>query len=310
MRNQVELRKMREDIIKVVIEDKRSKYTQEAYKKDIIRFFTWMLGMRFTNGQVLDFLNLKQGEASYLIRKYKAHLRDRGLKEATINRSMASLKALVKIAFRIGLTKIDYSNLVDAEKLTPYRDTRGVSVGEMRKIFSLPDKKTTKGRRDYAILRLLWDLGLRRGEIISLNVDDFDQERKTLAINGKCNGTEKEVLNLPHAALKALSKYLECREMRSPMFLSEAHFLKTPKRLSAAGMYLMVRGYAREAGIKRQFSPHRIRHSAITQALDQGISVREVQSFSRHKDVRTLSIYDDRRKDFQGKVSKALAGMV
>ena len=154
---------------------------------------------------------------------------------------------------------------------------------------------------------------MRRGEITSLNTDDFDPEHKTLAITGKGRGREKETLTLPDVTAKALSDYLECRnedDSKSPLFLSEAHFLKMPKRLSDAGVYLMVRGYAEKIGIKRTFSPHRMRHSAITQALDQGIPMREMQSFSRHKDVRTLSIYDDKRKDFQGKVSGILAGMV
>lgn len=252
--SQVELGKMKEDIIKVVLEDQRSKHTREAYRKDIMTFFTWMLGMKFTNGQILEFLNLKQGEASYLIRKYRAHLREKELKEATINRRLSAIKSLIKIAFRIGLTRIDYSNLVESEKLNSYRDTKGISVGQVRKILSLPDRATTKGRRDYAILRLLWDLGLRRGEITSLNTDDFDPDSRTVAITGKGRGREKETLTLPDVTAKALNDCLECRkegDSKGPLFLSAAHFLKMPKRLSDAGVYLMVRGYAQKIGIKK-----------------------------------------------------------
>jgi len=109
-----------------------------------------------------EFLTLNRFEATSLVLKYKGILIEKGLAEATINRRLSAIKALVNYARRIG--KCDWSLTdVKGEKVQPYRDTSEVSVAGFKKMAAIPSLDTLKGKRDYALLRLLWENALRRG---------------------------------------------------------------------------------------------------------------------------------------------------
>ena len=71
----------------------------------------------------------------------------------------------MKTARKFGLTDVDAGGLVAGEKVTPYRDTRGPGTGEVRRMLSAPDRQTPTGKRDYALLILLWENALRRSEV-------------------------------------------------------------------------------------------------------------------------------------------------
>jgi integrase len=119
--------------------------------------------------------------------KYKGILIEKGLAEATINRRLSAIKALVNYARRIG--KCDWSLTdVKGEKVQPYRDTSGVSVAGFKKMAAIPSLDTLKGKRDYALLRLLWENALRGGEVSKANVGDFDPDAGKLLIYGKGRG--------------------------------------------------------------------------------------------------------------------------
>ncbi|WP_254063055.1 tyrosine-type recombinase/integrase [Microcystis aeruginosa] len=178
---------------------------------------------------------------------------------------------------------------------------------------AVPDRSTLKGKRDYAILRLLWDNALRRGEIESADIKDLDTEGRTLAIFGKGRGQQKETVSLSRPTLDALVDWLRERrelDIRQPLFIaldrcSRGH------RLTGSAIHKLVAKIAAAARVNKKMSPHRVRHSGITAALDAtGGDVRRVQKLSRHADLNTLMIYDDNRKNVQGEISDLLAGLV
>jgi integrase/recombinase XerC len=171
---------------------------------------------------------------------------------------------------------------------------------------------TPKGKRDYAILRLLWSNALRRNEVCQLNVGDFDPETKTLRILGKGRGTQSEVIDLGGGTVAAISQWLETRpgvKDNSALFVS-VDFANAGGRLTGDGLRKMLVKLSERAGIKKQMSPHRVRHSAITAALDATDgNVRKVQKLSRHRKLDTLMIYDDNRHKDQGQITDLLDGM-
>lgn len=128
--------------------------------------------------------------------------------------------------------------------------------------------------------------------------------RKTLKILGKGKGTQKEAVTLSKPTVEALQDWLLARrelKRSKPLFiaLDRASY---GHRLTGTGVYKIVSQIAREAGINKPLSPHRIRHSGITAALEATDGdVRKVQKLSRHSDLNTLMIYDDNRKNQQGK---------
>ncbi|NER46042.1 MAG: tyrosine-type recombinase/integrase, partial [Symploca sp. SIO1A3] len=222
------------------------------------------------------------------------------------------IKSLVKLARSAG--KCDYTlEEVKGEKVQVYRDTAGISRELYRKVLALPDRVELKGKRDYALLRLLWDNALRRGEIANANISDFDAEAKTLKIRGKGKGTVFEVIDLSLTTTEAIRDWLLGRRelnTSAPLFIS-VDPVKKGNRITGAGIYWIVQQYCRAAGVSKQMSPHRIRHSSITAALDAtNGNVRKVQKLSRHAQIDTLMVYDDNRSKDQLEISTLLADMV
>lgn len=300
------------DVLADLLADKRSPNTRHAYEKDLKDFFRFIASSDPLPELVTEFLGLDRFRAVTLVLKYKAHLIDRGLKEATINRRLAAIKSLVAFARKMG--KCDYTlEDIKCEKVKPYRDTTGISKDAYKRMLAIPDRDTLKGKRDYALLRLLWDNALRRSEISQADIKDLDLEVRALLIIGKGNGSQKEAVSLSRPTVNAILDWLQARQeldINQPLFiaLDNANY---GHRLSGTSIYRLVEAVASSAGISKKLSPHRIRHSGITAALDAtGGDVRRVQKLSRHANLNTLMIYDDNRQDVQGEISSLLADMV
>ncbi|MEA5583759.1 tyrosine-type recombinase/integrase [Nodularia harveyana UHCC-0300] len=299
------------DVLSQLLADKRSLNTRIAYEKDVKDFFKVMTGKIPTPDVVLEFLHLEQGQAMVVVLKYKAQLIRKGLKEATVNRRMAAIKSLVVTGRKLGVCHYSLED-IESERVQNYRDTSGIDRGTFELILNQCDLTTDKGKRDYAILRLLWGNALRRNEVCQLNVGDFDPETKTLRILGKGRGTQSEVIDLGGGTVAAISQWLECRpgvKDNSALFVA-VDFANAGGRLTGDGLRKMLVKLSQKAGIKKQMSPHRIRHSAITAALDATDgNVRKVQKLSRHRKLDTLMIYDDNRHKDQGAITDLLDGM-
>jgi integrase/recombinase XerC len=175
------------------------------------------------------------------------------------------------------------------------------------------DRGTLKGIRDYALLMLLWSNALRRSEVSKANIADFDPVTKTLRIFGKGRGTQSEIVSLGSGTVTAIEAWLEAR---GEVTTDKALFVSVNPgyrdgRLSTQGIYNIVSDRFQSAGITKTMSPHRIRHSSITAALEAtNGDVRRVQKLSRHSSLNTLLIYDDNRKNHQGEVTDLLDSLV
>ncbi|MGK7933496.1 MAG: tyrosine-type recombinase/integrase [Microcystaceae cyanobacterium] len=285
---------------------KRSPHTQRVYRKDIENFLT-------STGETLGrFLTHERKEAHEILTRYKGSLINQKLSPATINRRLAAIKSLVAHAYACGHCEFTLET-VKGERLTAYRDTTGIDLDRFKAVLATVDLNTIKGVRDYAILILLWSNALRRSEVAKCDVKDFDGDGHSLRIYGKGRGTEDEVISLGNQTVKAISDYIEMREdlsSDSPLFVAHKAGYQG-HRLSTNSIYNIVKGSCEKAGISKVMSPHRIRHSAITTALDATDGdVRRVQKLSRHKNLNTLLIYDDNRGNLQGEVTDLLDGMV
>lgn len=298
------------DILKELLADKRSPNTRRAYEGDLKDFFQIVCRQEPSPQLIREFLNLERFTAIALVLQYKAHLIDKGLAEATVNRRLAAIKSLVSFAQKIG--KCIWSlEEIQGEKIQSYRDTSGVSGDVYRSILETCDRASLKGKRDYAILRLLWDNALRRNEISMCDVSDFDPTSKTLSILGKGRGTQKESVTLSDRAIEALKDWLASRDDEEKALFVALDRAHAGHRLTGGGIYNLVSESAKKAGVTKQFSPHRCRHSSITAALDAtNGNVREVQKLSRHKKIETLICYDDQRVDSQGKMTDLLSDLV
>ncbi len=301
------------DVLQQLLADKRSLNTRRAYEKDVTQFFRFMTGKEVTPDLVLEFLHLERTQAVSVVLKYKASLIQRGLKEATVNRRLAAIKSLVAMGRKIGVCNFSLED-VRGERVAKYRDTSGIDAEAFRRVLAQCDRSTLSGKRDYALLRLLWGNALRRNEVSLLNIGDFDPDAKNLRILGKGRGTQSETIDLGDGTTEAIAQWLDAirgtRPDDAPLFTS-LDFHNNGHRLTGDGIRKIVVKLCTKAGIKKTMSPHRIRSSAITAALDATDgNVRKVQKLSRHRQLDTLMIYDDNRGKDQAEISTLLDEMV
>jgi integrase/recombinase XerC len=175
------------------------------------------------------------------------------------------------------------------------------------------DRGTVKGVRDFALMMLLWSNALRRSEVSKASIADFDPVAKTLRIFGKGRGNNSEIISLGTGTVNAIEAWLEARGETNPdkaLFCSVNPGYRDG-RLCTQAIYTVVKERCQSAGITKIMSPHRIRHSSITAALEAtGGDVRRVQKLSRHSSLNTLLMYDDNRRNHQKEVSDLLDGLV
>jgi integrase/recombinase XerC len=283
--------------------------TKRAYKYELKAFASFVKA-----GDLADairwFLALDDGQARAVVAAWRQNKLKEGLSPSSINRSLFALNSFVTAARGFGATELRLE--IKGEATQAYRDTRGPGVANVRKMIKAAGehKNPNKAARDVAILLLGFGLGLRRGEIASLNVGHVDLNG-TLSIMGK-GRSERETLTLPAGVVRdALAAWLALRgddAADAPLFIS----LSTPPthtRLSGSAIHKIVRKLGEEIGIIAR--PHGLRHSAITAALDVfGGDFRKVGKFSRHLDIKTILRYDDNRADHGGQVAAALSAIV
>ena len=301
------------DVLSLLLADRRSENTRRAYRHDIEAFFVSVYETPASPERVRHFLSLNTPQMALLLLRYKARLLAASRSEATVNRRMAALMSLVRLARRVGATDANPADSLDAEKVVSYRDTRGVGAEEARRLLRQPDRSTLKGKRDFALLLLLLENALRRAEICGLKREDYAPDQKAIWIYGKGRGTQRERITLSANSVSAIETYLlaaDLSEERStPLFINvspSAH----GRGLTTDGLYKIVKDIAEKAGLTGRLSPHRLRHTAITLALDASSGdVRRVQQLSRHARLETLQRYDDNRNDLQGEVTRMLSGL-
>jgi integrase/recombinase XerC len=255
-----------------------------------------------------SFILLANGPANAVLLAWKADMLDRGLSAATVNRRLACVRSLVKRARQLGMTTL----CVDVEGLRrqPYRDTRGPGVANAARMLStVAARPGARGARDVALLALAIDCGLRRSEILGLDVAHVDLAEGLVWILGKAR-RDRESITLPEPTRAALARWIEHRgDHPGPLFPAIDRAGRFGGRMTGQALYAMIARVARKLGFR--CSPHRLRHTAITAGLDltKG-DVRSVRLFSRHRDVATVMHYDDRREDRGGSIAKLVAAAV
>lgn len=288
----------------------RKKTTLEAYKRDLVQF-SGFVGSSSSEEAAKRLLMLELGQANLLAMKYKAYLiDDLKLQSATVNRRLAAIRSLVRLARTLGL--ISWALEIQNQKHETYRDVRGIGSDGIKAIFNyLENKVDVKSVRDFAIFHLLYDLGLRREEVCTLELEDFNEGMKTLSVLGK-GKSQKQHISLPEITVSSVKKWLSVRgQAMGPLFfrLDKGRNEKFA-RLTGTGLYSIIHNLGRNVGIENM-TVHKIRHDSITSALkvaaENNIGLDDVRKFSRHSDIKTLLIYKDEIDDAQGSIAALVA---
>lgn len=305
--------------------------TRVAYRADFSDFARWAVGAPDDHAGALKLLfDLGEGDAHRKVLAYKADLLKRpvwrsrkaredgeaperhGLASRTVNRRLAALKSVIRLA-RVGW-RLD----IRGAKVESVKDTSGVPretflamlrALEAEAAAALEEEKPgdfLRALRDTCVLRLWHDMGLRRASVRRLDMEDVDLRRRVLRVHLKGKGDETKDKPVPGPTRAVIKAYLEARgRSPGPLFFSLSN-RTYGSRLGDTGYNKILTRIADLAGVERPH-PHKFRHTAITRALDKGASIRDVQSFSDHADVRTVMLYDDRRGVTSRKVAELVA---
>lgn len=286
----------------------KSPNTIQAYRDDL-EIFCKFIKLHDIEDIPNNLFTLDGGSANLLVLSFKNHLNALGMKPSTISRKIAAIRSLVKLARLFGL--ITWSIEIHNDKVESYRDTRGPGKSNFDKMLDVVSGDDPKSVRDYAMLRLFYDLGLRVSEVCGLNLSDYNSEEETLEVLGK-GKKDKIALHLPDPTIHAIDRWLSLRSsVTLPLFHSLSNACE-PDRLTRVGLYKIVRSIGEKVGVKTR--PHGLRHLSITEAckLAQavGLPLEEVLDHSRHANVSTLMIYRDREEKKQKLISSLLATSV
>ncbi len=216
--------------------------------------------------------------------------KDRGLTPRSLSRALVSIRMLFRFLTLEGYLRRDVTEVVESPRLWKILP-QVLSIAEVDSLLRQPDISTPLGIRDRAILELLYASGLRASELIGLRVEDINLQSGFVRAWGK--GSRERIVPLGSKAARALDEYL--RNVR-PLLLKGAGspylFLsRRGKPFTRQWLWCLLKKYMLGAGIKKQASPHTLRHSFATHLLSQGADLRVVQEMLGHSNISTTQIY-------------------
>ena len=297
--------------------DRFRQSTQDSYTFDLLDFERFVR-QPSTPAALEVLLSNGHGAANRIAIAYLAHLRHRRLSAATINRRLSTLRSVVTHARKVGV--VAFALDVDGLKDRPYRDTAGPGLEGWRAIkskscelASTPDgpgrrPSAARDKRNLALIRLMHDIGLRRGECVSLDLADAELDKSRVMVIGK-GKTEKEAITLPDPTRDAVADWIAVRGREpGPLFTRCDPGSLGLQRMTGESVNRMVKRLSRQAGLTRDTRAHGLRHQAITRLAEKtNGNVMKMRKFSRHAKVETLLLYDDSRRDDAGELAKLLA---
>ena len=222
------------------------------------------------------------------VRSYLASFHGRH-RPSTRNRRLAALRAFFRFRVRAGAMRHDPTDGLPGPK-PERRLPAPLSAEACERLIEAPSTRRNARleSRDRALFDLLYGTGLRVGEVVGLNVRDFDLERREVRVRGK--GDKERVVPVPAQGYASMVEYLELR--KRPGVLGEPLFLNArASRLSDRGVREVLRRRLREVGIARHATPHTLRHSYATHLLDADVDLRAIQELLGHERLSTTQRY-------------------
>jgi integrase/recombinase XerD len=262
------------------VEKGLAKNTIQAYSQDLTRFLAFLESHGDVSPLALtrDYLSEYIGSLEGLLSKRSAA------------RNLSALKQFFRFLVASGMIEANPARLLSAPKI-PLRLPKVLSPSEVELLLAQPDPAARSGRRDQAMLELLYATGLRVSELVGLKVQNVNLEAGFVRTLGK--GSKERVVPMGTKAVEALREYLLderpalLRNRTSPYV-----FLNLRARpMTRQGFWKIIRQYGARAGIPKEITPHMLRHSFATHLLQYGADLRSVQVMLGHSDISTTQIY-------------------
>jgi integrase/recombinase XerD len=224
------------------------------------------------------------------IQDHLAGLVERGLSPRSQARALSAIRTFHRLLAAERLAPSDPADEIDS----PRRERKlpqPLSPEECLAVLAAPDPRTPAGRRDRAMLELLYATGLRVSELVGLTLNDVNLETRVLVARGK--GNKERLVPVGAPAAEAVKAYLAGARERLLKGRRSPDLFVTPRgrRMTRHGFARLLDRHVRAAGIGRRVSPHKLRHAFATHLLAGGADLRAVQAMLGHADVATTQIY-------------------
>lgn len=265
----------------VQLEKGLAKNTVHSYENDLIQCAQHLHGQGVSGWQVVELVNLSKWLASMSEDEYAV---------ASLARKLSAVRMLAKYLVGEGIVTEDFTELLPNPKKRR-RLPDCLTIEEMERFLSAPDLTLPLGKRDRALFELMYGSGLRVSEICMLPMTSVDCEEGYARVYGK--GSKERIVPVGKHASTAIRNYLHGGR---PQLVKEGTggelFLSIRgKAISRKMVWVLVKDYARKAGIEKNLSPHGLRHSFATHLLMGGADIRAVQEMLGHADIGTTQVY-------------------
>ena len=262
-----------------------SENTKVAYQNDLGQFLEY-LGNRsagasewgqVTKQDVIAFVMHMKGDLEYA--------------SSTTARKVAAIKSLFHYLVSAKIVADDPTATLDSPRVKKYLP-RPVSKAEVEQLLAMPSQEDSpRAYRDKAILELLYATGMRVSEIVAVEVGDVDLATGSVRCFGK--GGRERIMPMPDRVIQALETYLEKGRRVLLKDPSEKTLFLNPRgeRLTRQGLWLIIKGYVREASLDETITPHTLRHSFAAHMLNSGADLKNVQELLGHANISTTQVY-------------------
>lgn len=293
----------------------KSEHTIRAYQRDLeafAQYFSKALAIRpsMRTVEALDRLFRQSSPSAHeIILAFRDFLAVAGLSSASINRHLATLRSVSKLARMLGLTT--WAIEVPSMRLERRRDTRGPSPQDVARMLAATSGDTEQQTRDYAIVLVFYCMALRVSELCGLTMQETNLDAGTTWILGK-GRREREIIPVPALVCEALRRYLVHRGDRpGPLFQTLGRRgANRDGGLETRSVLRIVRELGSKVGLRVWC--HGLRHTSITQAAEAGqkagLGLEKIRAHSRHKNITTLLAYID--EHHRGETQKTLGELV
>ncbi len=218
------------------------------------------------------------------VRAYLASLHQRGLAKSSIGRKLASVRSCLRFLARRGVIEQNPARLVRSPR-PPRRLPSFLPKDESKQLLDRAHGPSASGRRDHALLELLYATGIRVAECCGLDGTDVDRSHGTVRVLGK--GDKERVVPVGEVALEAIDAYLAARgRPDGPLFTNARG-----GRLTTRSAQRIVGRQARLSGTSRRVTPHTLRHTFATHMLGEGADLRLIQELLGHRRLSTTQRY-------------------
>ena len=263
-------------LLMLTMEKGLSENTVDSYRVDLMQFAQWLK----EEGEALDAID------QLTVAHYKNHLGQR-YKATTIARKITSLKGFLGYLTENNVLS-QTLHITDHTK-KPAKLPTVLTLEQMEQMIAVVPRQSLAGKRDAAILELMYATGVRVSELINLTLDRYYPEEQFVRVIGK--GSKERLVPFGQQAKESIAIYLQARRVARTKPSDYLFLSNRQAPMTRQAIWKIVKKYAKAAAIPFEVTPHTIRHTFATHLLENGVDLRAIQEMLGHTDIATTQIY-------------------